>query len=150
MAGRQLNPHASCVHPGGEGLMVNASEGSWPPVWGGPEKVTSDASGVRPGGEDMRAADVPAGNQPPVRGHPETATGTSFPRLGLKGGAKYTNTVRKRLVNFAPPIDPPAAVGGRGRNPRSHVNLRQNRIQNRLQMTNAEKNGYLQGLYPFK
>ena len=34
------------------------------------------ASGVRPGGEDMRATNVPVGNsQRPVRGHPEEVTG---------------------------------------------------------------------------
>ena len=53
-----------------------------------------DTSGIRPGGEDTQAANVPVGlNQPLVRGHPEVATGHDNVHCGSCG--KYLKKSRK-------------------------------------------------------
>ena len=64
-----------------------------------------DASGVRPGGEDQRAANVPVGeNQPLVRGHPESSTGqdanhcASCRKYFQRKAQKHSMTAQ--LVNF--------------------------------------------------
>lgn len=84
--------------------MMNVSGGnSQPSIWGGPEKITGDVSGVRPGEEDKQAADASAGNQPSVRGHPEETTATT---LRLKGGGKLQKK-RANLAQFHPAAAPP-------------------------------------------
>lgn len=107
MAAEQIS-YASCVHLGGEGTEVNATEGRNQPLL--PKKATGEAPGVRPGGEGMRSADVPAGLvQPPVQ---PKATGSD--RLRLKGGGKVTKKVspksRANLIPFRRPATPPPPI----------------------------------------
>lgn len=71
--------------------MVNASEGeNQPSMWGGPEKVTGDASGVRPGGEDMRSADVLVGGQHNIIGKYRWGTRMKKKQKCLKSSSNPT------------------------------------------------------------
>ena len=64
--------------------------------------VIGDASGVRPGGEDLRAANVPVGDgQPLVRGQPERTIGHCFScNISLRRKRKHMLNQNERAFNF--------------------------------------------------